>query len=291
MKEGDTIPIGEPIPNAKAFVINQDDQIQPIGVAGELCLSGDLLARGYLNNPELTAERFVEKPLFYEKRVYRTGDLALWTEGGEIEFLGRIDHQVKIRGRRIELGEIQSHLVKHPNIAEAVVNVLNVKGESYICAYIVCLTQLNMNELRAFLSNWLPEYMMPTYFIPIHKIPLTSNGKINYKSLPFPDVSMTDQFVLPSTKEEIILVGIWSELLGVNKDRIGVGDNFFTLGGHSLNVIKMILKIMKEFNVKISIDDVFDAPTVQEIAKCIIRYKWAGRQENQNSNENKVTVI
>ncbi|WP_432408908.1 amino acid adenylation domain-containing protein [Wukongibacter sp. M2B1] len=266
----ENIPIGKPISNSSAYILDNHNNIQPIGVAGELCVGGDGVARGYLNREELTSEKFVENPFVPGERMYRTGDLARWLPDGNIEFLGRIDHQVKIRGFRIEPGEIEAQLLKHGSVKEAV--VIDRKGkdnDKYLCAYIVSEEEISVSDLRKHLSKELPEYMVPSYFVQLEKIPLTPNGKIDRRSLPLPEgnISTGVEYEAPSSITEEKLVEIWKEILGIEK--IGINDNFFSLGGHSLRAAAMVSKIHKEMNVEVPLREVFRLATVKSLAKYI----------------------
>ncbi|OPY29541.1 MAG: 3-hydroxypropionyl-coenzyme A synthetase [Methanobacterium sp. PtaU1.Bin242] len=266
-KENINIPIGKPLDNTKAYILDRNSEIQPIGIPGELCIAGEGLARGYLNNPELTSEFFVDNPFTPGERLYRTGDLARWLPDGNIEFLGRIDHQVKIRGYRIELGEIENQLINHPSIKETV-TVANedLGGDSYLCAYYVGDEELTTQKIRTHLSQSLPEYMIPTYFIKLDKIPLTPNGKIDRKILPEPDGSIRTgvKYIGPRDTVEEKLILLWQDILGVN--RVGIRDTFFELGGHSLKATTLVSRIHKEFNVEFPLKKVFQTPTVAEMA-------------------------
>ncbi|MCB2298643.1 non-ribosomal peptide synthetase [Clostridium tagluense] len=264
--------IGKPISNTRVYIVGEDNRIQPIGVAGELCIEGDGLARGYLNRLELTEEKFVINPYGQGKRMYRTGDLARWLPNGDIECMGRIDHQVKIRGFRIELGEIQNHLLKNEEIKEAVVvDREDKKGNKYLCAYIVSDRKMTIPELRGYLSKELPDYMIPSYFMQIEKLPLTPNEKIDRKALPEPvgDTNTGVEYVASRNEIEENLVKIWSEILEVEK--IGIDDEFFTLGGHSLKAIQVISMIHKELNVEVPIGEVFSNPTIRQLGEYIER--------------------
>jgi amino acid adenylation domain-containing protein len=288
------IPIGKPLQNVKLYILGPFSRLQPTGVPGELCIGGHGLARGYLNNPGLTAEKFdhdkrKESPgervyrsyKSYMSHIYRTGDLAKWRWDGNIEFLGRIDQQVKIRGFRIELGEIESRLLKHPGIKEAVVIVKGEeKGDKYLCAYIalngpgVLGETLSMPaELKSYLSGSLPDYMVPTYFVELEKIPLTPSGKIDRKALPAPKVKREAGYHAPRNSIEKKLAEIWSEILGIEKNIIGIDSNFFELGGHSLKATSLVSKIHKEINVKVTLAEIFKTPTIRGLSGYIKRAK------------------
>lgn len=240
------INIGSPIANYKIYIVDRYCNLMPIGVCGELCISGSGIARGYLNNPELTDEKFVDNPFEPGKKMYRTGDLCRWSPNGETEFIGRIDHQVKIRGYRVELGEIENQLMKYSQVEEAVVTDREDNtGKKYLCAYYVSGIEIRLSEFRDFLSKRLPEYMIPSSFTRIGKIPLTPNGKVNRKALPEPDAAMNSvkEYIEPRNDIDEKLVSIWSRVLNI-KD-IGIEDNFFELGGDSLTIIEIQIEMLK----------------------------------------------
>ncbi len=301
--------IGKPIPTLHVFVVARPLNLVPIGVPGELCVGGEGVGRGYLNRPELTAEKFYNEN--YQKflrgpgavflksapgrrRLYKSGDLARILPGGDIEYLGRIDQQVKIRGFRVELGEIESQLEQLDKIKEAIVLVKeNKSGEKYLCAYITAQSaertapgqgdigkgdskerkqEPSPGELREFLARTLPDYMIPSYFVIIDRIPLTPNGKINRKALPEPktEVAATaGQYTAPRDKAEEKLVEIWSEILAIEKEKIGIENSFFQLGGNSLSLIKMVSQVYKSFAVEVSFTRIFANPVIKEISNYI----------------------
>ncbi|MGD2087372.1 MAG: non-ribosomal peptide synthase/polyketide synthase [Candidatus Aminicenantes bacterium] len=282
------IPIGRPIDNIELYIMDISLKLQPVGITGELCISGVGLARGYLNRPELTAEKFDHDLWDYHDykdgyhrsyrsyksyALYKTGDLARWLVDGNIEFLGRIDHQVKIRGFRIELGEIENQLLKHNQISEAVVvSKEDEKGDGYLCAYIVPIAStsneaINITDLRNDLSMLLPDYMIPPYFVALEAFPLTPSGKVDRKALPEPDKDTGATYVAPRDEMEEKLAHVWSEVLGIEKDKIGIETNFFELGGHSLKVITLAAMIHKEFDVKVTLGKVFKAPKISALAR------------------------
>ncbi|MCP4150419.1 MAG: amino acid adenylation domain-containing protein, partial [bacterium] len=346
---GRNVPIGKPLDNNRAYVLDRSGQLVPVGVPGELCIAGDGVARGYLNNPELTAERFVETNRQYtvgswqeekkekeikkenepeisekiehkvncptnkslwesgtlatpvldrlfskrvlapggtvpprvagppEARLYRTGDLVRWRADGNIEFLGRADHQEKIRGYRVELGEIETRLLENGAIKEAVVLARTDKsGEKYLCAYIVLISPeqaVEITELRATLAQTLPEYMIPSYFVNQEEIPLTANGKVNSKALPEPEIKTAAAYAAPRDETDEKLVTIWADVLNVNiedpETKLGIDDSFFNLGGHSLKATLLTAKIQKEFDVKLPLAQLFKTPRIREIAENI----------------------
>ncbi|MDQ1354923.1 MAG: hypothetical protein QG657_5232, partial [Acidobacteriota bacterium] len=272
-----SIPIGKPLPNIELYILNKDNYLHPVGVGGELCISGFGLARGYLNRPELTCEKFIKYRTNRTNRTYinyKTGDLARWLPDGNIEFMGRIDHQVKIRGFRIELGEIESRLMKYPGIKESVVLMQEEgRGDKYLCAYIVPNRELVISELREFLSMELPEYMIPSYFVQLEKIPLTPNGKVDRRALPKPGLKASESYTAPRDEIETKLVDIWSDVLGGDalhasqlQTSIGIDDNFFHLGGHSLKTTILASRIEKTFNVKIPLSEIFKNPRIRKLS-------------------------
>ncbi|WP_423752633.1 amino acid adenylation domain-containing protein, partial [Brevibacillus laterosporus] len=278
IKETGIVPIGRPLNNTSVYVLNENNQLQPIGVPGELCVGGAGIARGYLNRPELTAERFVENPFVSGDRMYRTGDLARWLPDGSLEYLGRMDEQVKVRGYRIELGEIETRLLEHPSISAAVLLAKqDEQGHSYLCAYIVANGVWTVAELRKHLSEALPEYMVPTYFVELEQIPFTSNGKVNKRALPEPEGQMTSVYVAPETETEAKVAALFQEILGV--ERVGTQDMFFELGGHSLKAMMLVLRMNKELGIEVPLKEVFAHPTVKELAATIDLLDRSGHSE------------
>ncbi|HLP44298.1 MAG TPA: amino acid adenylation domain-containing protein, partial [Candidatus Kapabacteria bacterium] len=277
------IPIGKPIANSTAYIVDRNNFLQPIGVAGELLVGGDGVALGYLNNPELTAKKFKKHRSYGSYRtniLYKTGDLARWLPDGNIEFIGRIDQQVKVRGFRIELGEIETCLAKITGIKESVVIVREDEpGDKYLCAYIVSTKAYEIIELREYLTKELPAHMVPAYFVPVEKIPLTSNGKIDSKSLPGPGLKGSEEYAAPRDAIEKKLTELWTDILVIREsaaarqsplvEQIGIDDNFFQLGGHSLKATILVSKIDKEFNVKVPLVKVFKSPTIRELSTYI----------------------
>jgi acyl-coenzyme A synthetase/AMP-(fatty) acid ligase len=202
------------------YILNLANKLQPVGVPGELHITGDGLARGYLKREELTREKFVANPFQPGERMYKTGDLARWLPDGNIEYLGRLDNQVKVRGFRIEMGEIESELLRHEDIKEAVVAARDDKeGTKYLCAYLVSEKELPVADLRNHMAQNLPEYMIPSYFIRLEQIPLTPNGKVDRGALPGPegDINTGREYVAPTNEIEESLVSIWKEVLGVDR--------------------------------------------------------------------------
>jgi len=274
--EIETIPIGKPIDNTQLYILDAYLHPQPVGISGELHIAGQCLARGYLNRLELTAEKFIKLNWSYRSNrtyiLYKTGDLARWQPDGNIQFLGRIDSQVKIRGFRIEPGEIERRLTEIKAIKEAVVIDREAPDQGkYLCAYFVAEEDVPVSVLETTLSKALPEYMMPTYFVRLEKIPLTLNGKIDRNALLEPEKKANDDsvFTFPRNERDEKLAKIWSEILGMEEDSISIDGNFFRLGGHSLTATVMTSRIHKEFNVRLSLADVFKNPTVRKISEYI----------------------
>ncbi len=272
------IAIGHPIANTQIYILDSHLQPVPIGVPGDLYIGGDGLARGYLNRPDLTKERFIANPFSDEPgaRLYKTGDLARYLPYGDIEFLGRIDGQVKIRGFRIELGEIESVLRQAPGVQEAVVLAReDTLGEKRLVAYIVADRKLSLptGELRTFVKEKLPEYMVPSAFVELDGLPLTPNGKVDRHALPLPDQS-EESFVAPRTSIEEALARIWAEILKL--ERVGIHDNFFHIGGHSLLATQVISLIGRAFQIDIPLRALFEKPTVEELAIAIMERQAEG---------------
>jgi amino acid adenylation domain-containing protein len=266
----DSIPIGTPISNSTAYILDDQQQLCPIGVTGEICVGGAGLARGYLNQPALTAEKFIAHPFEENTRLYKTGDLGRWLPDGNIAFIGRKDDQVKIRGYRIELGEIESQLQQHEDIDAAVVIARSIQEEKELVAYIVSKVALNVDELRTYLSNTLPDYMIPGHYVQLEKLPLNANGKVDRKQLPDPEgfgMNTGITYIPARTETEEQLISIWQEILG--KERIGVKDDFFDQGGHSLKAARLASRIHKVFDVKVELKDLF-AYTILEDQAAII---------------------
>ena len=274
------VSIGRPIGNTEIFILDRMLQPVPIGVAGELHIGGDGLARGYLKRPELTAEKFIVHPLNPDPkaRLYKTGDLVRYLPNGNIEFLGRIDHQVKIRGFRIELGEIETVLRQHPAINETVVLAReDTPGDKRVVAYFVPTRDAapTTSELRSFLKEKLPEYMLPSIFVTLRSMPLTPNGKVDRRALPAPDqadFAPTGTFAAPKDAVESRLVQMWESVLGVRP--IGVRDNYFELGGHSLLAVKLMNRIEEAFGKTLPIATLLEAPTIELLAAILGRKGW-----------------
>ena len=266
-EEQTTVPIGQPIDNIQLYILNKEGQPVPVGVAGELYIGGVGLARGYWRRPALTAEKFVPNPFAEEDSsavLYRTGDLARYRADGNIEFLGRLDHQVKLRGFRIELGEIGAQLNQHPAVRESVL----LAWEEQLVAYLVTEAPApTVAELRRYLQNSLPDYMIPAHFVFLESLPLNPNGKVDRRALPTPDVDRSGsevRFMPPRTPLEEMLATIWGDILHL--DQVGIYDNFFTLGGHSLVATQVTSRIRHLLQIELPLRHLFEAPTIAGLA-------------------------
>ncbi|MCX7923159.1 MAG: amino acid adenylation domain-containing protein [Clostridia bacterium] len=290
LTHADEVNIGKPIANTQIYILDKHNNLQPPGIPGELCIGGDGLARGYLNRPELTAEKFIPIPFTNEQLIidngelegdncklssvncqllYKTGDLARWLPDGSIQCLGRMDYQVKVRGFRIELGEIESQLLKHELVREAAVTARDDgSGNKYICAYFVGETSLAVDELREFLSLELPDYMIPSYFVQLERLPATPNGKIDRNALPEPvaDVVTGIEYVPPRNDVEERLVEAWQEVLG--RSRVGINESFFALGGDSIKAVQLI-SYLQRYNLKVRTRDIFRCATIAGLSGCV----------------------
>jgi acyl-coenzyme A synthetase/AMP-(fatty) acid ligase len=267
--DGCGAPIGHPLSNMQVHVLDAELQPTPIGVPGEICIGGAGLARGYLGRPGLTAERFIANPFGEGERLYRTGDVGRWRADGNLEFVGRIDHQVKVRGFRIELGEIEAALLGHAGVKQAVVLAReDAPGDKRLVAYVVATgaAAVDAGELRAHLKRSLPEYMFPSAYVKLVSLPLTPNGKVDRRGLPAPvdDAVIRAEYAAPRTPTEGGLAGIWSELLKL--DRVGRHDNFFELGGHSLLAMRVAARLRDTFGIELPLPTLFEVPGLGELA-------------------------
>ncbi|MEE4564878.1 amino acid adenylation domain-containing protein [Paenibacillus polymyxa] len=268
--QSEAVPIGSPIHNSTAYVVDRSMQLQPIGAWGELLVGGDGVARGYCNRPDLTSEKFINSPFRNGERCYRTGDLVRWNADGTLEYKGRIDAQVKIRGYRIELGEVEAQLLKLEAVREAVVIVReDEQGQKQLCAYVVTHADVQLSELRSSLNRELPSYMVPSYFVQLEQLPLTPNGKVDRRALPRPEggISSGAEYVPPQNQLQAQLVSIWKEVLEI--ERIGIKDNFFEAGGHSLRATHVISLIHKQLHKNVQLKDLFQHPTIEQFAQVI----------------------
>ena len=272
-RSGGRATIGRPLANSETYILDAYGQPTPIGVPGELYVAGALLTRGYLNNPELTAQKFVAHPFKAGARSYRTGDLARYLPNGDIEFLGRIDHQIKIRGYRIEPGEIENELANHPAVEDNVVVMREeTPGQPYLAAYVVARpgAEIAGQELRQFLHERIPTYMIPSNFVVMEKLPLTPNGKVDRRALPAPNELSAESAAAteaPLNEVEGALAQIWCEVIGV--DEVRREDNFFDLGGHSVLVTQMLTRLRRDLGVELTLRNVFESPSLGELAQII----------------------
>ncbi len=299
-----SIPIGKPIANTQVYILDKYLQPVPIGVPGELCIGGDGLARGYLNRPELTEEKFIPNPFSNSKftrqnlksdRLYKTGDLARYLPNGNIEFLGRIDNQVKIRSFRIELGEIEFILSQHPQVREAVViDREDQPGNKSLVAYLVPKQEaVSLSKLRQFLAQKLPDYMLPSAFVELEAMPLTPNGKVDRRALPPPVQAfpkLESEFVSPRNLIQEMLARIWAEVLSFESFNFGpsqlnIYDNFFDLGGHSLVAVRLISRVREVFQLALPLRQLFESPTIAELAKYIETERRTNRLGQQTETK------
>jgi amino acid adenylation domain-containing protein len=288
----ETIPIGKPLPNERVYVTNKYGKLVPKGVRGELCIAGSGLARCYAGNQELTSECFVANWLPWESRVYRTGDIVKWLSDGNLEYCGRMDNQVKLRGYRIELSEIAYELNGIEAIRQSVVMIKEKNGENVLVGYYEAQEEIMVNDLRKRLAKILPQYMIPNYFVHVEKFPVSMSGKINTNSLPDYELCQSKAHVPPSNEIERQLVAIWSDILKIDKEVIGVTTDFFDLGGHSLSGIQMANNISEYFGVNLKLVEIFRKRTIQEISELIEMNRWLDSGSGGNTaTTRKETVI
>ncbi|TGD57484.1 non-ribosomal peptide synthetase [Flavobacterium humi] len=263
IKEG--VSIGKPIANTKIYIVNEAFQLQPIGIPGELLISGIQVAKGYLNLPELTTDRFIPDPFRQGYQVYRTGDLAQWKPDGTIHYLGRMDNQVKIRGNRIELGEVEKVLMEYPGILKAVAVAKEVNNEKALVAYYLPEEETDKAEIRNYLQKKLPEYMVPSFYVALENLPMTASGKIDKKALPgvLGEDIIRKEYIAPRNENEQKTALIWQEVLGVEK--VGITDNFFELGGDSIRAIRVLSKINKELGLNYKLADIYALLSISEL--------------------------
>ena len=266
-----SIPIGKPIDNTKLFIVNTSHNLQPVGIPGELCICGVNLAKGYLNNEALTREKFKEGSKDIPERFYKTGDIARWLPDGNIEYLGRCDDQVKIRGLRIELGEIENIIGRFEAISEVAAAVRTGRGgDKQIVAYYVAKKTVDIEELKKFILKYSPEYMVPAYFVRVEEMPKSANGKVNRKKLLELkiEVERKEKFVAPETQVQKRISEIFKELIDLNQ--ISIYDNFFMLGGDSIRAIRLVSRLNKEFNIQMTISDLYHNSTIAKLEKLIL---------------------
>ncbi|HKI53270.1 MAG TPA: amino acid adenylation domain-containing protein, partial [Anaerolineales bacterium] len=298
-----TVPLGKPIANTQIYILDTELQPVPIGVIGDLHIGGDGVSRGYLNRPELTAEKFIANPFNSSSVIYKTGDLARYLPDGNIEFFGRSDQQVKVRGFRIETGEIEVALAEHPSVSQAVVRAWKERSsDASLVAYVVSASgekEADIGQLRAYLRTKLPEYMVPSNFVHLEALPLTPNGKVNRNALPQPAQSRIDlqiPYVAPQTQLEIELSEICAQVLGLEKKNgnyaVGVNDNFFDLGGHSLLGTRLIFLLREKYGLEtgqLPLRALFEQPTVANLAE-IIEKALSGEQVSYTGQRNVIRM-
>ncbi|OXB24011.1 hypothetical protein B0A80_08580 [Flavobacterium tructae] len=286
-----SVSIGVPISNSTVYIMDKNHQLVPKGVIGEICVGGDGLARGYLNNAELTHSKFITNPYKTEERLYKTGDLGRWTHNDTIEFVGRKDNQVKLRGYRIELGEIENTLCTHKLIFSSLVVITDgTAAEKKLIAYLVTDEDLESNTLKNWLRTQLPKYMIPNHFVFLREFPLNINGKVDRAKLPEITELETERaaYTEPVTPTEKTLAKIWEAVLEIEK--IGLADNFFDLGGHSLKAVKMFHLINNQLEVKLTISDLFNNPTIESLANEIDNVIWANNEELEDVESENITI-
>jgi acyl-coenzyme A synthetase/AMP-(fatty) acid ligase/acyl carrier protein len=284
-------PIGRPVANTQAYILDESLQPVPVGTTGELYIGGEGLGRGYFNRPEQTAERFVPHPFSAEAgaRLYKTGDLVRYLADGNIENLGRIDFQVKVRGFRVELGEIETALGQHPAVRESIVLARGLAGsDKRLVAYVVCdeAQTPGVNELKAYLRDKLPDYMLPSIFVFMSAMPLTPNGKVDRRALPDPEQTrpeLESEYCAARTEVESTLTEMWMQLLGL--ERVGIFDNFFDLGGHSLLATQMVSRIRETLGVELPLRTVFESPTIASLAESIETADKASQENVEDFSE------
>ncbi|MCL9807486.1 amino acid adenylation domain-containing protein [Flavobacterium amniphilum] len=262
--------IGKPIPTLNCYILDANKNLAPIGVTGELYVAGLGLARGYLNLPELTSKKFIPNPFVEGERLYDSGDLACWLPDGNLEYLGRKDQQVKIRGYRIELGDIENAILQYSDeVKHVVVDVKEINHEKLLVAYLVSNSTIEKSELRSFLLGKIPEYMIPSYFVYLEELPLTSNGKVNRKALPAVtgDDAVLKTYVAPVNDLEEQILAIINEMTPVNQGRVGVTDNFFEIGLNSLSIVKVTNIIKKDLGIEVKLLDLFQFPNVKMLVE------------------------
>ncbi len=290
------IPIGKPVDNSKIYILDDHLALVPIGVPGKLFIAGDSLAQGYLNRPELTAEKFRPHPFVPGAKIYDTGDLGKWLPDGNIAFLGRMDHQVKLRGFRIELGEIENNILSFsPQVTQAVVMLHRESDKEILVAYFTATTAQDIEAMSAHFHTHLPAYMVPSHFLAIEEMPLTQNGKVDIAqllSIPLPEKKVAD-YAPPETEIEEQLAGIWQKILKTKS--IGIYDNFFELGGYSLQATKMLYEINECFEIRLQLKEVFKAPNIHELAKLVdnelIFKAGTGTAPHNTSDNTKTTDV
>ncbi|MCU0290335.1 MAG: amino acid adenylation domain-containing protein, partial [Acidobacteria bacterium] len=282
--------IGKPIPTLAAYLFDGRLKLVPVGVTGELYIGGSGVGRGYLNRPELSHEKFIGNPYRTNERLYKSGDLARLSVHGELEYRGRIDRQVQVHGHRVEAGEIESRLLKHEDIQDAVVTANQDKeGHTFLTAYIVSRCARAVSQLREYLANKLPAYMIPLYFIPIPRIPLTANGKIDTAKLPLPGATVGEEYTAARDHIEQALVEAWREVL--SSDKISIHDNFFNTGGDSIKAIRLLNAVNNRLQTNIKLLDIFTHSTPAELAAAIKKGTAVSQDKELAEAENEIAAF
>ncbi len=279
--------IGKPLLNENIFILDSSNNLCAIGVAGEIGIAGSGVAEGYLNLPELTSEKFIPLPHICSGTVYKTGDIGRWLPDGNIEFIGRIDNQIKLRGYRIEISEIEIALSKmHGIISSFIMAEVNINGEKELIAYLVCKKDISITEIRTHLSKYIPEHMIPSYYYTVDDIPLNSHGKVDklkLKTQGSPSLSMGSEFIIAKTETEKKLAKIWQDILTI--DKVSIRDNFFSMGGHSLKAVRVLARIKKEFGIDLNIQHMFSENTIEKIAAELDALLWLRVSETRTSKD------
>lgn len=285
------IPIGTPFRNLKFYILDKNNALCPFGVLGELCVGGIGVTRGYLNRPMLTDEKFVVDPFDPSKKMYRTGDYAKWNTDGQVEYIGRKDNQIKIRGFRIELGEIETVLNESDLVTQASIQVIeDEKGNKQIVGYVVSEEDVDTQEIQNYLGEKLPSYMKPSFLFKVDKIPLTSHGKVDRKKL-MEKKALKPNLINPTNQLETQILDIWSKELSLASDEIGTSDNFFGLGGNSLNAMQIVIKINAAFNTKLNVSDIFRFQTITQLAKQVELEQWLDNSIPINTKEKRTEAL
>ncbi|HWK03631.1 MAG TPA: non-ribosomal peptide synthetase, partial [Puia sp.] len=276
LQTGRPIPIGTVVPNTRLFILDDQLNLLPAGNPGHIYIGGAGVGRGYLNREALTKERFIDHPFEEGARIYRTGDLGRWTEDGIIEFIGRTDDQVKIRGYRIEPGEIEKTICAHPFVSKAVVRATAINKENSLIAYIIRSGVGEIADLRKFLKERLPGYMLPDHILEIEEFPITSHGKIDHNRLPLPSdetlLSDKKEYVRPATSLQLGLAAIWTELTG--NTQLGITDDFFEIGGNSIRATQAVSEIYRRFNITLRVSSIYLHSTIRELAMELELISW-----------------
>ncbi|MEL7001782.1 MAG: non-ribosomal peptide synthetase, partial [Bacteroidota bacterium] len=272
----DIIPIGKPLANLNMYILSDNLELCPVGVKGEICISGIGVGKGYMNDVEKTSKKFLANPFAQQLNkdnhevIYRTGDVGYWQGDGNIVFVGREDNMVKLRGARIETGEVEQALLSYDPIYEAVVTVSGTGAAKQLSAYYVSADEIGSSFLRPYLAERLPDYMIPAHFIHLDDMPRTLNGKVDRKKLPQPEITIDNDFKAPSGELEKRMAALWSDVLGLEKESIDVRKSFFELGGNSLDMVRLVSKLRSEFNTNIQLEVFFNNPSIAELKSILL---------------------